>query len=128
MIYVPFDAGGRPLRPRQRTARRRWLASINTPSSGGLGNFAAPRSRGMPQGGREKFLLNGVGATRRGPRRQVRVRRGCNGVRRSPREELMPKTFGLKVRLWQGGTFVASKAGVWLPREKQSGGYAFREA
>jgi hypothetical protein len=27
--------------------------------------------------------------------------------------ELMPKTFGLKVRLWQGGTFVASKAWVW---------------
>jgi hypothetical protein len=25
----------------------------------------------------------------------------------------MPKTFGLKGRLWQGGTFVASKAGVW---------------
>ncbi len=25
----------------------------------------------------------------------------------------MPKAFGLKGRLWQGGTFVASKAGVW---------------
>jgi hypothetical protein len=58
------------LRPRQRTGRRRRLASINTPLPWGLGNFAAKRSRGMPQGGRGKFLLNGVGATRQGPRRQ----------------------------------------------------------
>jgi hypothetical protein len=70
-MCVPFDAGGRPLRPRQRTARRRRPASINTPSSGGLGNFAAQRSRGMPLRGRGKFLLNGVVAKRHGPRRQV---------------------------------------------------------
>jgi hypothetical protein len=44
---------------------------------------------------------------------RLRVRRGCNGVRRSPRKELMPNTFGLKGRRWRGGTFVASKAGVW---------------
>jgi hypothetical protein len=70
-MYVPFDVGDRPLRPRQRTARRRWLASINTPLFPGLGNFAAQRSRGMAQRAKGKFLLNGVVATRQGPRRQV---------------------------------------------------------
>ena len=37
----------------------------------GPGNFAAKRPRGMPLCGRGKFLLNGVVATRQGPRRQV---------------------------------------------------------
>ena len=83
------------------------------PSSGGPGNFAAQRSRGMLLRGRGKFLLNGVVAKRHGPRRQVRVKRGCNGVRRSPRKELMPKTFGLKGRACQGGTSARARRRVW---------------
>src|ERR1035437_6431680 len=71
MMCVPFDAGDRTLRPRQRTVRRRWLASINTPLFRGLGNFAAQRSRGMARRAKGKFLLNGVVAKRQGPRRQV---------------------------------------------------------
>ena len=94
------------------------------PSSGGPGNFAAQRSRGMLLRGRGKFLLNGVVAKRHGPRRQVRVKRGCNGVRRSPRKELMPNTFGLTGRLWQGGTFGTSKAAVWPETFAGSGSLA----
>jgi len=98
------------LRPRQRTARRRRPAPINTPSRG-LGNFAAKRSRGMPPCGRGKFLLNGVGATRQGPRRQVARQERLHG--RSPPNGMHANNVQIKGRSWLGGTFVASKSGVW---------------
>ena len=68
MMCVPFDAGGRPLRPRQRTARRRRPASINTPIFvGGLGILQRSGGRGDPcYAGRGKFLLTvSVNKTRR---------------------------------------------------------------
>jgi len=64
----------------------------------------------MPQSGRGKFLLNGVVATRQGPRRQVaRQERLQWGEAVSPKRT-HAKSIRLERRLWQGGTFVASKA------------------
>lgn len=119
------------MRPRQRTARRRRSAPINTPLSPGRGNFAAKRSRGMPLHGRGKFLLNGAGATRQGPRRQVaRQERLQWGAAVSPKG-----THAKHVRLER-----ATLAGRSLRREQgqgvtgsfrsetQSGGGIFRQA
>jgi hypothetical protein len=84
------------LRPRQRTARRRRLASINTPSFPGAREFCraaiarnGPLSRGphaacrVGWGARGKFLLNDAGAARQGPRRQVARQREAAWMRRS---------------------------------------------
>jgi hypothetical protein len=75
-LVVSFVAGGRPMRPRQQTARHRWPALINTPQrSEGAWESCLARNAAC---GRGRFLLNGVGAKRQGPRCQVLLRRGCN--------------------------------------------------
>jgi hypothetical protein len=64
------------MRPRQQTARHRWPALINIPQrSEGAWESCLARNAVC---GRGRFLLNGVGATRQGPRCQVLLRRGCN--------------------------------------------------
>jgi len=64
------------MRPRQQTARHRWPALINTPRrSEGAWESCLARNAAC---GRGRFLLNGVGATRQGPRCQVALGRGCN--------------------------------------------------
>ena len=64
------------MRPRQQTARHRRPALINTPQrSEGAWESCLARNAAC---GRGRFLLNGVGATRQGPRCQVALGRGCN--------------------------------------------------
>ncbi len=75
------------MRPRQQTARHRRPALINTPQrSEGAWESCLARNAAC---GRGRFLLNGVGATRQGPRCQVALGRGCNRWRGPSAKETM---------------------------------------
>ena len=75
------------MRPRQQTARHRRPALINTSQrSEGAWESCLARNAAC---GRGRFLLNGVGATRQGPRCQVALGRGCNRWRGPSAKETM---------------------------------------
>ena len=84
------------MRPRQQTARHRRPALINTSQrSEGAWESCLARNAAC---GRGRFLLNGVGATRQGPRCQVALGRGCDRWRGFPPR----RRWGLSVAITKG--------------------------